>query len=171
MRLALKVGSWCEMTEGELQLHRDYRQLQEKRLYFLLAGAGTSIGFATTQIGSTDVDGSFLVLVASLTLLGMSFLSGIRLLIVEEQFIYTNASELKAARDPVIGMAKPGALREFVEKETYEPLGKKKRFWGRSQVYCLFLGGILLPVWKILSCGQCAETIFKFLPDLHGIGT
>ncbi len=147
------------MTDGEKQLRVEYRQLQEKRTYFLLAASGTSIGFTITQLDQVPVSSTLYFAVMALTLFGASFFSGVKLLSFEEKLIDTNSRYLSAITEFEAKGISQKQFREIVNEASFNPLAKKKLFWMRSQVWTLFIGAMLLPLWKLSACSACVEVL------------
>jgi hypothetical protein len=142
------------VNEGQKTVRNEYRQLQEKRSYFLLAASGAAIGFVITQFDSTSVTWSFYFMLSSLIALGLSFAAGIGYIYVEEQILYANSIFLGLA-DEQETSAELVSLRKIADEATFHPLGRRRRVFGSLQLWLLLLGGLLVPVWKIADCGAC----------------
>jgi hypothetical protein len=151
------------MTNEQHKVREEKRQLQDKKLYFLLAAAGTSIGFSVTQIQSEHANSALFILILSLLLLGGSFLSGLMALEREEGILYVNwlyLGEIDKAK--AHGVPKE-RLREIMEENAFGPLNTKFMFWRKLQIWTLFIGGSLLPIWKLASCKECVLALTLYL--------
>ncbi|MCA3442712.1 MAG: hypothetical protein INF52_04965 [Rhodobacter sp.] len=146
------------MNEGQKTVRSEYRQLQERRAYFLLAAAGAAIGFVITQFDPARVISSFYFMLFALAALGASFAAGMAYVNAEEQILYANSLFLDLAGEQQTS-AELAFLRKTADKASFDPLAKKKRWFGTLQLWLLFIGGLLVPIWKIADCNACLSLL------------
>ncbi len=150
------------MTEGEKQIRLEHRQLQEKRIYFLLAAAGACIGFSVTQMDDLNASSSLYLLIASLALCGLSFVAGLKTVSKEEKLLETNSAYLDSVKLLSGDPNKEDQFKKLVSDEAFDPIGRAKLFWSNVQMSSLFMGGILLPIWKLAECNGCIDVLLNW---------
>lgn len=134
------------MSDGNEELFRQHHASFEKLTYFLLASAGTSMGFGITLKDALSFTWPDVLLILSITLWGFSFGFGIRTTIQRRQIIYANHIMLKTiASDPM----NSDMIRHAASEFSFEPLQKKINRNSALQLYLLFLGAISILFWRI----------------------
>lgn len=132
-------------------LERELRQLHfastEKLTYFLLAGAGASIGFAISLEQALPISWPSIIIIVSVLCWAASFFSGIRSITIAQSSVAINASIVGDIENVPSGQIP--RLKEIANEETFFPLSKKMRFWQISQMYSLILGAMFLLFWRI----------------------
>lgn len=134
------------MANGNEELFRQHHESFEKLTYFLLASAGTSIGFGITLQDTLSFAWPDVLLIASIALWGISFLFGIKTTNLRRGIIYTNHIMLKEiAKDPV----NADQIRKYAGDLGFEPKQKKLMLCSSLQLYFLFAGATSILLWRI----------------------
>ena len=145
------------MNERELNVWLERRRLEEKRLYFLLASAGTCIGFAITQIDTVVSAASASWLVVALVLFALSFASGLRMLSLDDKVLRANNVMLAQfnANHPSLHET----IREIADERVFNDVGPKIAKLRRAQVLSLVIGAFCVAVSKLLTCAECGSAL------------
>lgn len=137
------------MSAAREELFRQHHASAEKLTYFLLASAGTSIGFSITLQDVIYLRWPDLILVGAIIIWAISFWSGIRVILNRRHLIFAN--------DTMIAQLESSAptMHEFI-KETaremgFEPIQKRTLRWSKIQMFTLVAGAIALLIWRIAS--------------------
>jgi len=137
------------MGEQREELFRQHHASIEKLSYFLLASAGTSIGFAITLQDVIFLMWPDLLLIASICIWSISFWSGTRVILSRRRLIYLNDMYLVELENS------PPHAQEFVRKTVkdiaFDPMQMKISRWSKLQMLSLVLGAIILLCWRIAS--------------------
>ncbi|MDP2739047.1 MAG: hypothetical protein Q8O82_10215 [Pseudorhodobacter sp.] len=134
---------------------------QERHCYFMMSGAGASIGYAITKIGSTVDEGKLRLLLVALLVWGASFICGYYSLKYRRGSMAVNIMKLDEERLlPSQDYEKKQKLREVV-KGVLEKTGKKLDRIDTFQVWFLILGAAIF-----VSSQLDFEVIFRPLKSL-----
>lgn len=137
------------MSATREELFRQHHASTEKLTYFLLASAGTSIGFSITLQDVIYLRWPDLILVAAIIVWAFSFWSGIRVILHRRHLIFAN--------DFMIGQLESSVptMHEFIkitaEEVGFNPIQKRLVRCSKIQMVTLVVGAITLVFWKIAS--------------------
>lgn len=139
--------------QNEVELIKIYKAAQEKYIYFLMAAAGSGIGFAIVQTKVEKLAAHHSLWEISVILWTLSFLCGLQFVEHSNSSTFQNANYLGFKR----GLAKCTAEeRESLESEGSEAYKnrmeshqKSMDFYGRWQVYLLLSGSLAYVVWHV----------------------
>jgi len=92
-------------SDEQLELYRVLRESQSKYTYFILAAAGTAIGFTLTQTNNSEIAYSQIPLGIAVFFWGLSFYLGCKNLAYVNSTLYANSEMLRIefGQHPQIG--------------------------------------------------------------------
>jgi hypothetical protein len=134
---------------GQQELHKAYREGQEKYIYFMLAAAGAAIAFAVTQTQTATLSLSKIPLAFSVVSWGLSFFCGLRQILQSSNLLYQNYQLLRM---------QAGELPEFPSDSQsvqtilsiIEKQAKRSGKWGNWQFRLLIAGAVFYIAWHVL---------------------
>ncbi len=141
------------------QLRQEHNRNREKRIYFLLAASGASLAFATTQMNENTLGSTVWILILSFVLLAGSFISGMKVLSLEAHMISSSSRYVTTIPKVAAAGESVQDFRDHVDRVTFTPLSKKMGNWMKAELWLLFLGAALLPIWKITLCNDCLKSL------------
>ncbi|HHP0467529.1 TPA: hypothetical protein ACRZZI_005208 [Vibrio harveyi] len=140
-------------SQNEVELIKIYKAAQEKYIYFLMAAAGSGIGFAIVQTKVEKLAVHHSLWGISVALWALSFLCGLQFVEHLNSSTFQNANYLGFKRD----LAKcADERREALENEgndayqnRMESHQKSMNFYGKWQMYLLLSGALVYIVWHV----------------------
>ncbi len=140
-------------SEQELELWRSHRAMLEKHNYFLLAAAGTCIGYALTQSKGLVLSEDLTALGGALLCWALSFWMGCRQAGAAVSVVYTNMVMVKVQQgeDPDAGRH-PEAIQLGVQmlREVVDKHNKKLIFATKWQHRFLLVGVVFYVGWQVM---------------------
>lgn len=139
--------------KNQVELHRQHREGQDKYSYFLLAAAGTAIGWALTRTENRALSSSMTALGIAVVCWGGSFWCGCRKLVYVDSFLYSNLELLaiESGTHPEVGAdhrmvaaASEGARRGLARNSA---TGAGLSRW---QFRLFVLGGVAYIAWHVI---------------------
>ena len=137
------------MSDERNQLYQDFRQLQDRHSYFLLASAGTAIGYALTRSEGATFDWNLMPLVAAIVFWGFSFYAGCKVVYVTGSAVFANMGYLNALNDPTNPYG-PAAVREVFMEQILPQFNKRSQRWRNWQLRSLLIGALLYSTWQLV---------------------
>lgn len=129
-------------------LHKAHRDASEKYIYFLLAAAGASIAFATTQTATAQLNWAKLPLGFAVLCWASSFYSGCRELGHAMNFMQRNYQYLRVRSGEHPDLPAIPQVLAFIEKDLEEG-SNKSGHWARWQFRLLIGGALSYILWHI----------------------
>ena len=147
--------------QQELELHKQLSSAQEKHAYFLLAAAGSAIGFTLTQTKTEALSFFHIPLGLAIVCWGLSFFTGLQFIKYRNSSTYLNFIYLQHTRKlGGLGQtAEVQKLKTIIEndfKDGTEQQGKKQGFYGLVQSTTLLLGATLYVIWHVIKMANVA---------------
>lgn len=136
----------------QTEIYRQHRQAQDKYVYFLLAAAGASIGFALNQTKDLALGVSQAPLGLAVLLWSISFIAGCRKLIRTELALSANIDLLKVQQGgfhPAEAEAAAHAVRTAIDR-----YNEAMVFWHTVQLWAFVSGGVSYIGWHVLEMAR-----------------
>lgn len=137
------------MTEQSSQLVVAHREAKHKFIYFLLASAGASIGFAISINSKLPLSWPSVLVITAILFWALSFACGIRAITLHHRMIAANSQFLKQLAQ-VPNAQKEGYIQD-AEKKVFQPQGDRLNCWETAQIVSIGFGALLLMAWRIAS--------------------
>lgn len=137
------------MSDRLAELIGRHFSITEKLVYFLLASAGTSIGFAITLKTSLRVAWPDILVIFAVFFWAGSFYSGIRVIYNLRELTLRNANLLRLS--PNFQPHERNALENIAADKTFLPIMNKIDRWRTFQLALLVIGALALFSWRIAS--------------------
>jgi len=141
------------MSDGlQKTLYTTHRAIQDKHVYFLLAAAGASIGFAITRTNDAALHWAQVPLGLAVLCWGLSFYYGCRNVdfTSETVFVNTELLRIRSGQHPMAGVH-PQAMAVGAEV-ALKAIDRNSNAAGnalRWQFRLLLLGAVLFVVWHV----------------------
>jgi len=140
------------LSEAEREVFRQFRQAQDKYVYFLLAAAGAAIGLAVNQTQTATLRWSELPLACAVICWALSFVFGCRHLAYQTSSLYANLAlfKVESGRYPQIGehpqmmSAASQGIRDAIASNS----NRANRF-GKLQFVFLVSGAVSYLAWHV----------------------
>ena len=149
------------MSESQRELVRLQHTATERRIYFLLAGAGTALGFAATQADSLIIGWPNQFLFCAVTLWALSFFCGMRALSNRTSFISANDFLLRqqSANHP----AYHELIKAVADEAAFEPIARRISRYSTAQLWMLMVGAVVFFLWRIASAYPNFDALLQAL--------
>ena len=152
-RVSNRAMLFVAMSEMFREVSRQLGVAQDKYTYFLLAAAGTAIGFAVNQTHDAVMSRSQIPLAGAVLCWGLSFYFGCRHLAYVNSSLYSNAELLKieAGHHPEIGthVQLMAAASQGIRSALESNANRANRL-GHMQFRFLIAGAVLYIGWHVL---------------------
>lgn len=139
--------------QNEVELIKMYKAAQEKYIYFLMAAAGSGIGFAIVQTKVEKLAYHHALWGLSVVLWALSFLCGLQFIEHLNSTTFQNANYLGLKRDlsdcPIEQRTSLAADVHAVYQSTMDRHQQSMEFFGKWQMYLLLSGALCYVVWHI----------------------
>lgn len=139
--------------EEQKELQKQFRQQQEKYVYYLIALCVAAVAFAIHQTTNKHLSYSQIPLAIAVLNWGISIYSGLKFTSRSIDFFYTNNEyfELLQGRSDIAGkeLWKIQVGKETMEKIMKEKIGKVGKF-AKCQNNCFYIGSVAFIVWHII---------------------
>ena len=140
--------------EEELELSRQFRAIQQKNSYFLLAASGAAIAFAMTQTKMEPLAWPHILWAVSIACWAWSFYSGLQFVEHVGSAIFQNHNFLVLKR-LISGIPPDKAVVEMKDAKgrfdkTLARHEKKMKLHGDLQKYMLLCGAVFYFLWHAL---------------------
>ncbi|MFQ2043621.1 hypothetical protein [Aeromonas veronii] len=139
--------------ENEVELIKMYKAAQEKYIYFLMAAAGSGIGFAIVQTKVEKLAYHHALWGLSVVLWALSFLCGLQFIEHLNSTTFQNANYLGLKRDlsncTIEQRKSLAADVHAVYQSTMDRHQQSMEFFGKWQMYLLLSGALCYVVWHI----------------------
>lgn len=139
-------------SDRQLELYRQHHAAQDKYTYFLLAVAGTAIGFAANETHGAKMNLSQIPLACAVLSWGLSFFFGCKHLSYARTTLYENAELIKieAGEHPMVGpVPQLIKLTADIVRESMEKVAKRAGLFDRLQFRALVIGVIFYLGWHV----------------------
>ncbi len=139
--------------EEQKEIQKQFRQQQEKYVYYLIALCVAAIAFAIHQTTDKHLSYSQIPLATAVLNWGISIYSGLKFTSSSIDFLYTNNEyfEILQGRNEITGN---NPYKIQVGKETFEKIMKDKihnvQKFGNWQNRCFYIGSIAFIVWHVI---------------------
>lgn len=137
----------------QLELHKEFRDKQEKYAYYLVALCVASIGFSVTQTTGQTLKWIQLPLGLAILSWGISIICGLRFIGLIVSSIYRNSIylDMVQGKDDISGRD-PHKIEIGVKvyREGSEKMNKKSTLLYTFQEGLFFLGILLFIVWRVV---------------------
>jgi hypothetical protein len=145
-------GRLSQLSEAEREVFRQFRQAQDKYVYFLLAAAGAAIGLAVNQTQTATIRWSELPLAFAVICWALSFVCGCCHLGYQTSSLYANMALLRveSGRHPEIGehpqmmSAASQGIRDAIASNS-----NRATRYGKSQFAFLVSGAVFYLAWHV----------------------
>lgn len=149
------------MTDLEMEIYRQVRQLQDKYVYFLLAAAGASIAFALNQTNDIALSWDQWPLAVAVGCWAFSFVAGCAKILAVEEALHINRDllDVQSGSHPLLESAAEipfaaGILKKRLEK--WSTVGQSRQRW---QLWLILVGGVAYIGWHVWEMGIRAGVI------------
>ena len=139
--------------EEQKELQKQFRQQQEKYVYYLIALCVAATAFAIHQTTGKFLRYSQIPLGFAVVSWGISIYSGLRFVSRSLDFLYTNNEyfEVLQGRNEITGN---NPYKIQVGKETLEKIMKEKienvQKFGNWQNKCFYIGSVAFIIWHVI---------------------
>lgn len=139
--------------EQQIELHRLFRQQQEKYVYYIIALCVTAIGFSVYKTTGQELKWTQLPLAISVGCWGLSIFCGLRFLKYILSSIYVNTGYLNILQgiEPGVGThPEKMKIAASIVKQTMESISEISNNLSKWQERLFYSGIILFIVWHVL---------------------
>jgi hypothetical protein len=140
-------------TQNEVELIKLYKAAQEKYIYFLMAAAGSCIGFSIVQAKVEKLAVHHFLWGIAIALWAFSFLCGLKFIEHLNSSTFQNANYLGFKRDLEKLVPETRESLEIEGDKAYqcrmESHEKSMSIFGKWQMYFLLFGALIYVVWHV----------------------
>lgn len=141
------------MSEIQFNIQQEFREKQEKYIYYLIALSVSAIGFSIYKTENQSLTYSQIPLALAVLFWSVSIFCGLKFLKYVISNLYANNGyyEIIKGRHPDIGNH-PDMIKSGIEgfREAMEINGKAMKMYFKFQGYLFYFGIILFIAWHII---------------------
>ena len=150
-------------SSAEVELMKIHKVAQEKHIYFILAAAGSGIGFSLVQSKVEKFSYHHLIWIFAIALWAISFLCGLRSIEYINNGTVHNAKYLAYKRNLRSAEPRENEEYEFDLLEKIIVYDKGIGFYVKAQSYFLFGGAIVYIAWHVYRMSFYFNGILKWV--------